>query len=314
MQGRNRAKMAVKTFDEIYSTLSADEKKVLDNVFAKEPDLKGGWTRQDDYSRKTQELATERKKFETELEYATRMKAWAEDAVPKYDALVEKGLIDDEGNELWSAQKTELEKQLEEAKRAAAAGGDMDPKELERVVKGIVKDAGVQLSQDELKALIANEGRKLAKEEFATEWAAKETDFNTKTIPMVSGFSAAEAVMAVRYEKETGEPWTREKHIEMIDLMGKEQKFDPFEVVDKMMGPARDKKVREAEIQAEVEKRVKAMPGGGDLEGRYIPGPDAPKGSLQAALDRDGGTNDFEATIKAMSVEAAKELVAEGKA
>ena len=48
--------MAVKTFEEIYSGLSAQEKTLLDNVFAKEPELKGGWLRQDDYSRKQNEL------------------------------------------------------------------------------------------------------------------------------------------------------------------------------------------------------------------------------------------------------------------
>ena len=305
--------MPAKTLEEIQAQLSADERKVLDNVFAKEPELKNGWLRQDDYSRKTQELSQERKKFETDLDYAQRMKAWADDAVPRYEDLVKKGIISEDGDELWTAQKTQLEQELEAAKRAAAAGGEMDPKELEKVVRGIVKEAGVQLSQEELKALIANEGRKLAKEEFATEWAAKETDFNTKTIPMVAGFSAATAVMAAKFEKETGESWTPEKQKEMFDLMGKEQNFDPFKVVDMMMAPAKAKKEEETRIEQEVQKRLAArgLPGGGDE--RYIPGPDQPKGSLQAALEREGTASDFESLIKAQTVLAATELVKEGK-
>ena len=56
--------MAVKSFEEVYGKLSADEKKLFDSTLTKHPELKEGWLRQDDYSRKTQEIAAQKKDFE----------------------------------------------------------------------------------------------------------------------------------------------------------------------------------------------------------------------------------------------------------
>ena len=136
----------------------------------------------------------------------------------------------------------------------------MDPKELEKRVKEIVTASG-GVTKDELNALVQSEARKLAKEEFGNEWKARETNFNTKTIPMVAGFSAATAVMAAKYEKERGETWTAEKQKELFDLMGKENNFDPFVVGEKLLAPIRDKKARADEIKAEAEKILKARIG-----------------------------------------------------
>jgi hypothetical protein len=311
--------MAVQTWEEILAgaQLSAEERKVLDNAVAKVPSLKEGWLRQDDYSRKTQELATERKQHEADLEYATRMKTWEQDTWPKIESLYEKGILDkDTGEELWTVKQAELEKQIEEAKKAAAVGGDMDLKELDKIVRGIVKDAGGDLTKEQISALYANEGNKLAQKVFDENWTKKEADFNANTIPMVAGFAAGTAILASRYEKETGEPWTPDKQKELFTLMNKEQNFDPYAVGEKMLEPVRAKKSEEARIEAEVQKRIQSMgglPGGGGDDGRYIPGPGAAKGSLQLALERTAGDGDFESLIKAQSVLASKELVQEGK-
>ena len=181
-----------KTFEEVYAQLSADERKLIDNVFAKEPELKGGWTRLDDYTRKTQELAQQKKQFESELEYAQRMKVWADDNVPKFEELVKKGVISEDGEDLWEQQKADYERQLAEAK-AAAIGDGMNPEELEKRVREIVKDSGLKLTTEEIKALYANEGRKMAEEVFTEQWKTKEENFNTNTIPMVAGFGAGVA-------------------------------------------------------------------------------------------------------------------------
>ena len=61
--------MAVKTFEEIYSALSAQEKTLIDNLFAKEHELKGGWLRQDDYSRKQNELKSKETVYEEAVSY-----------------------------------------------------------------------------------------------------------------------------------------------------------------------------------------------------------------------------------------------------
>jgi hypothetical protein len=305
--------MAVKTLEEIQAQLTADERKLFDNLLAKEPELKDGWLRRDDYTRKTQELATERKAMETKLEYAERMKAWAEENVPRYDSLIEKGIISDDGEELWSAQKAELEAQLKAA-RDAAVGGDMDPAELDKRVRAIVKESGMALTQQEINNLYANEGKKMAQEVFDQNWKTKEEDFNTKTIPFVGGFSAGTAIVAIHYEKESGKSWTEENTKELYALMSKEQEFNPYKIEEKFLAPLRAKKDEDARFEAEVEKRLAArgLPGDG-TEGRYIPGPGSPKGALQQALDSKTTELDFESRIKAAAVEGAQELIAEGK-
>jgi hypothetical protein len=312
--------MAVKTFEELVAglQLSADEKKVFDNALAKEPELKKGWLRQDEFSREMNEISSKKKRLTELEEYQARMKPWSDTTYAKLAELKEKGVFDvDTGEELWTAQKADLERQIA---AAAVAGGDMDPKELEKRVKEIVTASG-GVTKDELNALVQSEARKLAKEEFGNEWKARETDFNTKTIPMVAGFSAATAVMAAKYEKEAGEPWTAEKQKELFDLMGKENNFDPFVVGEKMLAPVRDKKAREAEINAEADKRYKqriaemGMPGGGGED--YIPQGDGgarPMGALQAALKASGDANgDIDQLIRSKAVEAATALKGEGK-
>lgn len=306
--------MAVKTFDEIVQglQLSADEKKLFDSVIAKSTDLKEGWLRQDDYSRKSNELSSEKKKFTEDLEYAEKMKAWADDAVPRYDKLVESGIIDAEGNELWTTQKSELEKQLQEAK-AQSVGGDMDPAELDKRVKEIVKAAG-GVTPEELKALITTESKKLATETFQEEWKAKETDFNTKTIPFVTGFSASVAVMANRYEKETGEKWTADKQKELFGMMSAKQNFDAFAFEEDLLKPHREKAARKTEIETEARKlaseMTRGMAGGGGED--FIPQGDQ-KGALQMALEKSSEGGDFESMIRSKAVEAAKALHQEGK-
>lgn len=308
--------MAVVTFDEMYSQLSADEKKVFDSAIAKNPELKDGWLRRDDYSRKTAELATERKKFESDLDYAQRMKVWAEDAVPRYDALKAAGIIDDDGNELWTTQKTKYEEDLKAARAAAVGGEDMKPEELEKRVRDIIKDAGGSLTREEIKALYEAEGRKTAKAVYEEEWKAKEADFNTKTIPFVSGFSAGVAVVASRYERETGEKWTVDKQKELFDMMSAKNNFDPFALEEDLLKPYKAKKAEDERVEARARELAKTMrsgmPGEGDGEFFPSPGPES-KGALQLALDRSGEGGDFESMIKARAVEGAKALQSEGK-
>ena len=108
--------MAVKTFEEIYSALSAPEKTLIDNLFAKEPELKGGWLRQDDYSRKQNELKAKESEYEEAVAYKAKMEPWAEAAYERLHAAEEAGVMDAEGKVLWTDKEAEYKRQLEEAK------------------------------------------------------------------------------------------------------------------------------------------------------------------------------------------------------
>lgn len=305
--------MAVKTWDQIYSSLSADEKKLIDNLKAKEPELVDGWLRQDDYSRKQAEFKAKEAEFEEAVSYKQKMEPWAQEAYDRIHSLEEAGVLDVEGKVIWTEQKKKLEQELEAAKRAAVAGGEMKPEELEAEVKRIIKDAGSALTKDEIQALYANEAKKMVEDGFKE----RETKFNSETIPFIAGFAGANAVVAMRYEQTSGEKWTPEKQKEFFKMMSDEGKFDPYALEEKLLEPVKAKKQMEKEIEERAEKIARekygyrGMPGGG--EERFIPPPDAPKGALQQALENSGSGSDLETLIKTQSVAAAKELVDAGK-
>lgn len=308
--------MAVKSFEEVYGQLSADEKKLFDSTLTKHPELKEGWLRQDDYSRKTQEIAAQKKDFEEGQAKVAQYDAWYEKVEPRWKGLAEKGIIDEEtGEELWTAQKSKLEEELESAKAAALAGADMDPKELDRRVTEIVKANG-GVSKEEMSALIQSEAKKLASEVFTEQWSGKEKDFNEKTIPFVAGFSAGTAVVASQFEKETGEAWTKERQAQMFELMAAKKNFDPFAVKEEMIAPFKAKKDQEAEIERRVQERLqttKGMPGSGDEP--FIPEAEKAKGALRQMLDRSAEVEgDIQGLIMGKAREAGAQMRSEGKA
>lgn len=309
--------MAVQSFEEILAAaqLSAEERKLLDNIQQKAPALKEGWLRQDDYSRKTQELAAKRKEYDDAVEYSEKMKVWADEKVPIWESLVAEGVIDEESRPLWPEEKKKLEKDLEDARKAALAGGDMDPAELDKRVKAIVTESGMALSAEQYRNLYASEGKKLVEETINAKYQEFEKNFNEKTIPFTTGFATSMATMALKYEKETGKEWTDDDQKAVFDLMAKEKDFNPRTAVTKYMEPT----VREKATQAEIEKRAQeladkkikemgGLPGGGRED--FIPQGEA-KGSLQRMLDDSAAA---EGDIESLAQQAASKAAAELRA
>lgn len=308
--------MPTKTFDETIAglQLSAEEKKLLDNTLTKHPELKDGWLRQDEFSRRQTEIAAKEQGIEAVKTRNTFLEEWGERVVPIWEKAVEEGAFDEEGKPLWKEQLSKKDQELAEARATALAGDDMKPEELDKRVKDIIKAAGGVTSEEE-KALRAQESRKIAQEEFSTGWKSKETEFNEKTIPFVNGFATATAVMALKYEKESGESWSREKQIELHKAMEKEQNFDPYVMVDKMIATHRDKKKMDDEVEKRAQDRLKVLRAESGGNDDYIPqGGPKPKGSLQQMLDRSAEKDgDFMATIDRQAKLAGSELREEGK-
>lgn len=302
--------MAVVAFDEIYGQLSADEKKLFDNTFVKHPELKAGWLRQDDYSRRMTEVQA---KETAAVTRAAELDDWADKTIPKWDALKSEGIIDDNDEPIWKTTKAQLEKERDEARAAAAAGGDMDPAELRKTVEEIVKAAG-GATKEQTENLFNDLARKAAAKEFEEGWNKQKVEFNEKTIPFVAGFSASAGIVAMRYEKETGERWTAEKQKEMYALMQADKNYDPFAVEEKLLGPFKAKKAEDARVEAAVQERLKAMPRsqraeqGGDDD--YIPQAGEPVGALRAMMARTetAAGGDFEGMIKEQAAKAGREL------
>lgn len=314
--------MPVKTFEEIYGSLSADEKKLIDNLHAREPELKAGWLRRDDYSRSQNELKAKQAEYDEAVAYKAKMEPWSQEAYDRLHALEEAGVLDPEGKVLWTDQKAELERQLEEAK---TLGGDMDPQKLDELVtakvKEIAKSAG-GLTAEEAKALYASESKKLVDDGFT----AREAKFNTETIPFIWGGATQVAILANHYEQESGEKWTTKDTERLFGIMNADKNFDALAVEEKFLAPVRDKKKADAEVEERANKRAEeilkargvssGMPGGGGERTFPVPPPENPIGLLQRAMSEsaDKGLPDVRDSVMAGVIEGAKELVEAGKA
>lgn len=312
--------MAVQTWDEILEAahLSDDERKVIDNIVQKVPELKDGRLRQADYSRQMTELKKQEKEYSEALAYNQQMKEWADEKVPIWDSLVEDGVIDEESKPIWPEEKKRLQQELEDAKKAAVAGGEMDPAELDKRVKEIVAESGMSLTAEQYKNLYASEGKKLVEETVDAKYREFETKFNEKTIPFTTGFATSMAIAAGRYEKETGKEFTDEDQKAVFDLMTKEKDFNPRSAVTKYMEPAiREKKTAE-EIEKKAQERADkiiaergGMPGGGS-EGHFPTG--EARGSLQKMLEESAESEgDIETLASKAARTAAAELRSDGK-
>lgn len=66
------------TFEDIQGLLDDTERDVLTNIVEKHPELKKGWMRQNDYSRKLDEIREKSNQFEEISQYASSWQNWAE--------------------------------------------------------------------------------------------------------------------------------------------------------------------------------------------------------------------------------------------
>lgn len=311
--------MAVQTWEEIVAAaqLNADERKLFDNIVQKVPEFRDGRLRQADYSRKLTELDTRKKEYDEAVAYNEKMKAWADEKVPIWESLVEAGAIDEESKPLWPAEKARLAEELEAAKKAAV-GGDMDPAELDKRVKEIVSQSGLSLNAEQYRNLYASEGKKLVEETINAKYTEFEKNFNEKTIPFTTGFATSMAIMANKYEKETGKEFTDEDQKAVFELMSREQNFNPREAVTKYMEPTVTAKKNAAEVERLATERADkiiaergGLPGGGN-EGSYPT--QGGKGSLQKMLEESAvAEGDVESLAMAAGRKAAAELRSEGR-
>src|ERR1700678_4316994 len=109
------------TWDELVATwkLSADEKKFLDNITQKAPELKDGGLRLSDYNRAMNEVSSKKKQYDEAIAYKSELDSWYEDRKPAWEKLKEAGAVDDDMNPLWPTEKERLQKELDDAKKAA---------------------------------------------------------------------------------------------------------------------------------------------------------------------------------------------------
>lgn len=312
--------MPAQTWEEILAEakLSASEQQLLDNIVKRVPEFKDGRLRQSDYSARQLELQKDRKKYDDAIATAERVQGWYNDRKPEWDALVTAGAIDENGDPVWPKEKERMAKELADAKAAAIAGVDMDPAELDKRVREIVKAAG-GVTQEELKALYAEEGRKIAKEEVTAKYNEFREEFTTRTIPFNMSMSAANALAALDYERTTGEEFTAEKQTELFNFMNKENNMDPRSAMKLILKPIIEKKATEADIEKKANERaLQILKDRGEVAGDQdvlpVPTREAAQGSLKRMLEASAiAEGDVESLAMAGAHKAAAELRAEGK-
>jgi hypothetical protein len=263
-------------------------------------------------------LKAQEKEYTEALDYNQKMKVWADEKVPIWESLVAAGVIDEESKPIWPEEKSKLQLELEEARKAALTGGEMNAEELDKRVKEIVAQSGLTLNAEQYKNLYASEGKKLVEETIQAKYEEFEKNFNEKTIPFTTGFATSMAIMASRYEKETGKEFTDDDQKAVFDLMTKEKDFNPRSAVTKYMAPIVNEKKTAAEVERLAEERAAkiiaergGLPGGGS-EGSYPTG-DA-RGSLQKMLEESAAAEgDVESLAMAAGRKAAAELRSAGK-
>lgn len=119
--------MAVNSFDEILNGLvgDTDDREVLEALATKYPDIKNGWLRQADYSRKLDSFRETEKKVEAWNKWAEDN--WdAENAAPKMEVY-------------WRNRAQELESQV---------GTDMTFDEIKNFTEGFLSERGVMTRND----------------------------------------------------------------------------------------------------------------------------------------------------------------------
>lgn len=133
--------MAVNSFDEVLNSLvgDPDDREVLENLSTKYPEIKNGWLRQSDYSRKLDSFRDTEKKVEA-------WNKWAEENWDKDNNAPKMEIY-------WRNRAQELESQ---------AGTDMTFDEIKNFTEGLMTERGVMTKTD-FESAINNKAQEIDK-------------------------------------------------------------------------------------------------------------------------------------------------------
>ena len=142
--------MVKNAFDELLESMAENHRKALTEVAEANPELKNGFLRQSDYSRRMDEVKREKEQYQDRLKFADSYEAWwKENYVPN-------ALGDGKGatkRELAKIQEAEdLRKQYEELQKQATVGGDVTYEDLNGYMDKLITERGIA-RQDDLSAI-----------------------------------------------------------------------------------------------------------------------------------------------------------------
>lgn len=207
--------------------------------FAQE--LKDGRLRQSDYSK----FMNEKK---SELEYAGKMRTWADENVPKHTQLVK------DYETLDNTRKT-LEQQVndyrEQVTKFQSGELNVDEAALDARVEQRVKALGY-VTRADMDAIVKQEATKLAKEESLSAVKEATTKFLTETWPAAQAINSAIIMKSFEHLQEFGKPLNDDDLKGISAMMTERNIVDPRKAYDEWISPKRN----EVKVNAEVERRV----------------------------------------------------------
>ena len=212
--------------------------------FAKE--IKEGNLRQSDYSRKMNDLDSERNKFAGEKK---TMVEWYDRNKGRHEQLM---------SDYTSAQSTitDLRSQLEKAGPGEEGEArNVDEATLNARVDARLREIGGYASKTELQQMIAQEAEKIADERVK----AQTTKFLTETWPAATEIQSRINEAQWMAVHEFGKPLTQEQRKEIGDLMQERNIMDPVKAYDEWATPQRQKVEFAKKVEEEVASRVSKM-------------------------------------------------------
>lgn len=217
-------------------------RKVFESAPALAKEVKEGTLRQSDYSRKMNELDTDRNKFAGEKK---TMVEWYDRNKTRHEQLM---------NDYTTAQSTitDLRGQLEHRE---AGEMNVDPTDLNTKVDARLREIGGYATKSELQQLIREEAEKIADARVKAQ-----TDrFLTETWPAATEIQQRVNEAQFMAMKEFGSPLSMEQRKEVADLMKERNMMDPVAAYNAWAEPIRQKKEMDKQVEERVADRISKM-------------------------------------------------------
>ena len=195
----------------------------------------------------------------------------------------------------------------------------MDAAELDKRVKEIVAQSGLSLNAEQYRNLYASEGKKLVEETINAKYTEFEKNFNEKTIPFTTGFATSMAIMAGKYEKETGKEFTDEDQKAVFDLMSRRSRTSiPGRLWRSTWNRPSAKRRRKRKLSGWLQERADkiiaergGLPGGGS-EGFIPDGPKQGQSAKDVGRERSS-EGDVESLAMAAGTKGGSRIATDGK-
>lgn len=265
-------------FDEMLASFQweedADREAVL-TLAEKYPDLKGGWLRQSDYSRKQDELKAQREEMQAALEYAEQSRKWHQE-----------NWVPDAYGENNGATKRELEKdaELQRLQQQLEAGEEVNFEQVQQLVNDQIEKRGY-LSQESFEKALAE------KEAGVNDLLGRTVDRLVQLPSLaVDHYKTFDEKLdtdaLLTFATEHKEYDLKKAYAQMVEPQMKEREANARkDEIEEAKKQAREEALNEIGVSEDKLPTDSGSPAMGHLQARLTGNPDGDKGSGQTVSD-----------------------------